>query len=597
MRFPRLVPNASELESIRSRASWLALLFAVLGSAWVCSPRLTMEQFELPKHAAILAALAFAAVMAPSRLRPGSFPSLPALAGLLAILAVATASSSSPLCSFLGSSESLAGLLTWLTFIALFLHGTSLDRGRTRALSRLIVITAAGSAVYALVQQRGWDPFPGESFRHVRAFAGNPDFLAQQMAIALPFFLAPPLRNGRAGGWAGVALITLALGLTASRAGLVGAMAGAGVLIWLILPTRIRIARLFSAGLALIASLGAAEFLLDPGLAIRTRALALSGDDGIERARGLVWRGCAGAVLARPLTGHGPDTLGAVFPHFAPLRWASRAGLDTSPRNAHSEPLHLLAIGGVPLMGVWLWLLTCVARACAARKDPQDAPVAAALAACLTHNFFAFSTAATAPLFWLLLGRLGRGCPGQPAVGRFSSAALGLGLALASLGAVRLAAGAYAFIGNEGDRHASARLELAGFGAASRLAPWETTYLVRYGRALEKGGRQEEAVAAYRASVALAPANGLYLGNLGRACYALAGKEADEVERVRAFRMMLGAVELAPCWPSLYSAAIQAARELGLEEEERKLLERLRVTEPGWANAIEGIPRRRVSSP
>jgi hypothetical protein len=571
-----------------SRLARVALL-AVPFAALACAPRLTMEQFELPKHVGLL-------VLGGVLLAGGAVPgprAQPALLAWLAAVVLSAVGASAPSAAWLGDYENLEGVVTWACYAVLFLAGTGLDDRGARRFRTAVVAAALLGAAYALLQQAGADPFRGENFRHVRSFAGNPDFLAQQMAMALPLVLAG--RTAPAGGASGsrlaaAAVLALVLALTASRGGLLGGIAGCAVLLALLRRTRpaavagrtwLRVAAAGGAGLLV------AELLLPADLSLRGRLEDFAAGHGLARTRGLMWEGVARAARGRPLLGLGPDGLGAVFLRTVPAGWADLEGLGTTARKAHDEPLHVLAIAGVAGLGAWIWLL-----AVAFRRPGRDPGSAAALAAALVHNLVGFSTAATAPVVWILLGRLS----GVPSPRRGDSTSvespkaamlLFLGFVLAASGAVRFSADAWAFRGNEAARAGAPGRATAPFLVASRLAPWEPAYLVRAAAGLESSGRLSDALPLYERAAALSPADGIRLGHVGRVAFALAPAR-DRAARDEAYAILLKSVALAPSQPSLYGAAIMAAQQLGNRADVDRLAADLRARSPVWAGKLLG---------
>lgn len=571
---------------LRARSARVALLAVPLAAAWVCAPRLTLEQFDLPKQTGLLLLLATAlAAGTGGPLTDLRRRHVPLVALLIAVIASAMTAPSTT-AAWLGDRENLTGVLTWLVYGALYLAGSRLSPVGLRRFTGAVTFTAAGSAVYALLQQAGWDPFRGEYFRHVRAFAGNPDFLAQQMAMAVPLALGagPPRGFGLRAGFAMLLLAVLAL--TGSRAGLAAGLVAASWWIWRQRGTALwpanRIRRL--AGLAAFA-LVAAELLIAPEISLRARLAALASGQGLLASRGAVWQGAASVATVRPLTGWGPDQLGSVFLACAPPGWASREGLGETARNAHDEPLHLLVTAGVAGLGAWLWLLAATWRRWRARgAGPVDDGVAAAAGAYLLHNLFSFGSATTAPVFWFLLGSLNRtsrssgsAIPrGHPAI-----AAL-IALALGSFAAVRLTADAYGYRGNEAERARHPQLAEAEFAAAARLAPWDAAYGTRRAWSLEQLGRTTEALSWYERAAGMKPLDGLALGHVGRLRFALASAAKDQAEQRAALAILVRAVELAGSQPSLYGPALNAAQTLGEVALRDQLLARLAVRDPAW---------------
>lgn len=570
------------------RIRQLALLAVPFAAAWTFAPRVTLEQFELPKHAALLILVAVSLAGAGGGGTMAFLRRQPALFALL--MAVSLSTAAAPLTAGLGDHDNLSGAVTWWLYAALFAAGTRLSPGGRRRFAAAVVVAAAGSTMYGLAQQAGWDPFRGELFRHVRAAAGNPDFLAQQLAMALPLVLAPALLTGAWRRGFLLAALVLVLSLTGSRAGLAAALLASA---WLAIRMhrrawanagRFRLA----AGAAMLAIV-AAELLIAPELSLRARLGALGGSGGLASSRGELWHGVAAAAVRRPLVGWGPDQLGSVFLAYAPPGWASREGLGETARNAHCEPLHLLATVGCLGLGAWIWLLAVAWRRW--RDRPARVGEDAAMAACgayLVHNLFSFGTAATSPVFWVLLGGLSRPATADvPRTSALSPAGMVLAVVLGAYAAIRLTADAYGFRGNEAERARRPELAAPAFAHAVRLAPWEPAFLIRRAWSLEALNRPAEALPWYERVAAMKPLEGIALGHVGRLRYALAG--ANRTEQAAALEVLVRAVDLAPSQPSLYGPALNAAQALGDIPLRDRLLAQLAVRDPEWyARMMQG---------
>ena len=217
---------------MNNQAFRLALLAIPLLSTLVFSPRLTMEQYELPKQTALFIMIAIMVAASPGFFSPRRWLNHPALVFFLAAAIISASISLSPLISIAGDNENLEGVFTWLTYALLFLAGNALADSSGRRLAVGVGAAAAFGAFYGIFQSLGLDPFRGGYFLHIRAFAGNPDFLAQQMAMALPLALGYAISRRAFSGAMLTALFACILLLTASRAGTLAGIAGASLLLW-----------------------------------------------------------------------------------------------------------------------------------------------------------------------------------------------------------------------------------------------------------------------------------------------------------------------------------------------------------------------------
>jgi hypothetical protein len=445
------------------------------------------------------------------------------------------------------------------------------------------------------------------------------------MAMAIPLALAAALGRDSVPGAVAGAVFLLVLGLTGSRAGMLAGLAGIALTAF---GARRRLARHRRTGvvvaLLLISSIAVSEALALPGLSLYSRIDSLMTGTGLAKTRGLVWEGTLRAIRARPVTGHGPDTLRAVFMKYAPPGWASATELGMSERRAHCESLHLAATAGIPGLGMYIWLLVWVFRtgsgsrrqsrrnaglASARRRTPE----VAAVAVYLIHNLFSFGSGATAPIYWLLLGTLASpelrvaSCELKRKSGflsyletqssQFRLRALGVlstvtvACALVLFAAGRFTADAYAYRGNEAGRAGDRDSEARYYGLAAQGAPLEPVYLVRRARALELSGAAAQALPLYEKAAALDPADGLKAGHVGRVRFALAESAGSREGMESALVQLMGSLDLAPSQPSLYGPAILAARRLGRVADETALVTRLRARDPGWALRMLGPER------
>ncbi len=560
----------------------LALLAVPFASFLVASPRLTLDQFEAPKHLGLALLAGTLAVCGTA----GGWRRHPAVIGWLGAIMLTAICSPHPVAGWLGGEEYQDGVVTCAVYAVLFLAGAAADartRGRFRA---ALLLAATLAAIYALCQRAGLDPFPGERFRHVRAAAGNPDFLAQQMTLALPFALALNAR-GRAPGPILVAVFILVAGLTASRAGTAAAIAGLLLTGWLLRHRAGTRPRLALAAGAVVVALIAAEALVPADLTLISRLRTLAAEDGFRIARGDIWRGTTRAVTERPVTGWGPDTLGSVFLRTAPAGWADRAGLGVTARRAHSDPLHWLAAAGVTGLGAWLWVLAAALRP--RRLDPDETPLTPAIAAVLLHNLVSFGTAGTLPVFWVLLGMRSRpaDAPGRIPT-RFTPLLLPAAILIAAIAAIRFSAGGYGYVGNEAERAKDTAAAVAPFALAARLLPLDAPMAIRAGRAAEVTGSPHEGLAWFERAATLAPIDGLTLGHVGRVRASLAG--TSTAEREAAHLLLLKSIELAPSQPTLWGAAIMSAQSRGRRDEIPGLIAGMQRAAPLWAVRLLNAP-------
>lgn len=358
--------------------------------------------------------------------------------GVLAVgltSALSTVTSVTPLVSLLGSWDRGQGLLTTLAWLVLGVAAalTGRDAARRRGLLSLWCVASAPVCLYAFVQAFHLDPISWlNQPLGVTSTLGASTALATYLAMLLPPTLACtalaldrlseplPRRHRdlvdwladprvRYGGWVALLLAqAAALAFTQVRGGLLAVGAGllvtVGFVFW---PSQRRLVSIVG-GAALVALIVAGVLF-----AALPRPDVGDGADTSARQRFLIWQDAAQALAGpRLLIGYGPETqVLALEPHY-PLELALRFENARFDR-AHNLPLDTLLTSGLLGLGALLVALYGVFTVAVSRSErfPREAPsrwlaggMLGGLAANLLANQFAFDTAATGVLFWLLAG-------------------------------------------------------------------------------------------------------------------------------------------------------------------------------------------------
>ncbi len=264
------------------------------------------------------------------------------LAGLLAWSLVATVHS-----VYLHASlVALASLAACVALLAVFASVFRDERWRRWA---WITIAGAG-AVEGILGLRDWTQtviFQGDPSWRIFGTMFNPNVLAGYLLAAIPaavVTLAIAWRRTASEGEdrprlaliaAGFAVLIpcAALLLTGSRAGLLGAILGAGVIV-LAMPTRVPRRWLVAGAVALVALM-----VLAPP--VRNRLLSASTQSHSAIFRWYTWQGAAHMIAARPLLGFGPGSFEHAYPRFALVGFT---------RMAHQTPLQIAAEAGLPAL-------------------------------------------------------------------------------------------------------------------------------------------------------------------------------------------------------------------------------------------------------
>lgn len=275
-------------------------------------------------------------------------------------------------------------------------------------------VVAAGFATigYGAVQALGLDPIPWADDVRVRppTTFGNPDkvghFLGASLAAALAVATLPgPDRSARIRVLAGLYAAS-ALGLAvvvATRGTLLGLAAALPVLAALHLRASrgvagTRLALTAAGALLVVAALGSALVLATP---LGERVRAGFGDAASQQRVFIVQAGLR-AAADRPLTGHGPDSFGVLYPTYRPPRASPFVGQDS----AHSAPLQALVTTGLPgalsLGGIALASLFLLWRAGAVH--PAAATLLVAATAYWAHGLVAIGSVSVDWLGWVAAG-------------------------------------------------------------------------------------------------------------------------------------------------------------------------------------------------
>jgi len=165
--------------------------------------------------------------------------------------------------------------------------------------------------------------------------------------------------------------------------------------------------------LALLA-VGALSFVLGHELAQRMAASFANPAAAFEQSRLEIWRPALRMWDAHFWTGTGVDTFKTMFPSYSSSRFADFDGANVSSRNAHCEPLQVLATTGLIGMLLWLAVLAAWARAWLKRYGAErDGELRLLLAgllliwvAYLVQNLVSFGVTAICAPYWVFMAAL-----------------------------------------------------------------------------------------------------------------------------------------------------------------------------------------------
>ncbi len=349
----------------------------------------------------------------------------------LASLAFSTALSPRPALSFYGSHWRQYGALAQAAVLVLAC-ALSAQAKRTTAILYAVCTAGGITALYGVAQYLGWDPILPAAAYHIGegiltivrppSTLGYVSYFATWLLFV--FFLSLALPGRLAKICAVLALIAMLL--TGTRAAFLGLLAGA--IVWL-LWRRFRVPRRTLLAAATAACAIGALYISPLGQPLRSRARWFA-EDPWGGARPLLWRDSLMMGLARPLTGHGPETFTAAFPHYESAALA-RAYPDFAHESPHNIFLDALVQQGIP--GLLLLAAWCALGFAAAWKIRATHPVlapclAAALAAGIVSQQFTAFTIPTAVIFFatiaLAAGTCGWSCGARAPPAAWPPAAL-----------------------------------------------------------------------------------------------------------------------------------------------------------------------------
>ena len=310
------------------------------------------------------------------------------------------------------------GFLTIATYALLFwlVSQALTSRAETRGLIRTIIASAYLVSLLAVAQSLiGTSLTNGHAGETAVSFGGviratSTLGNANELAIFLAMVLPPCLQetaaarsgSGRLIGVNATVVISIALLLTFSRSGWLGAAAGVLLVVTPRLWSRRRAVLVAVSASALVAgALIAASRLVSSTLFSSwiSRLASLAAPTGGSAGTRLdIWGDTIRLVGARPLAGWGPDTFGLVFPGYQTGNWTPGVPID----KAHSDVLQLAATQGLIGVATYAWLLTMFFMAFwRGRRNHGASAMLGAVVAYLLAVQFNFSWIPAALPFWI----------------------------------------------------------------------------------------------------------------------------------------------------------------------------------------------------
>ncbi len=435
-----------------------------------------------------------------------------------------------------GTYSRYDGLLTTMTYVALFwLAVQALDgAGDARAMLRVLLASGYVFALVAIIQAIG-DAASLRAGHPAWATIGNSNVAGAFLAMTAPLAV---FELAGATTWSGRLLalnlllaIGVALALTLSRSAWLG-VAAAGIV--LVAGWRRRVPRVAVAAAMVVTAAALLLAGLQPGLSGQEHVVGQRFASILNPAdlgsRPHIWRDSVPMIASRPLFGYGPDNFGLVYPFFQTGKWETSNGVEVQIDKAHAETLQVAATQG--LLGLLAYLAILVALVRSFWRSKRDELQVAAFAVVVAYqvslqlNFTALGAAfpywiavAAAVTLWdnptARLAATPRSKPKVRATAGVSAiaiAALAAGIVvLPYIADTRLRDAVGADFGGRGDAARAAATQ------ASALVPYESVYQVEIGNLAFERGLWAEARPAYLSADRLGTYNPRVLRNLALA--------------------------------------------------------------------------------
>ena len=473
---------------------------------------------------------------------------------LLLVLTLSTLLSTNHYIAIFGTLERADGLLTQVSYLLLFLCvATQINAQSSRLLLHVVILTAVPICLLGLAQATGWQPLPvyTDARSLMTTTLGRANFTGAYLALLLPLTLTTA--HSATNNWSRIgygALATLELiviVLAQARAAWIAAIASIGVLLWLrFAPNWSRRVRWMSVLGGLVTFGGVLTLILQRGIE----------NAGSIAARWTIWQGSLRLLWSRLWLGYGADTLELNFPSVYPPQLVYYQGRGVVVDRAHNWLLDWSLNYGIVATVIFFVLVTLILREGWVRlATPQNAAASLSgekplenywLAACLAGictqlvgNLFLFEVAATAILFWMLLGIvtaatthrkkqvLQLSLPRWVRNGVIAIIILMLGWAIWQSNARPLIADVHSWRGTRALSQGNPSAALAEYSEAVSRQPQRAAYHVAVALTAAQLGSFEQAERAMREAIALRPTDPVLFAQLA-AIYAREAIETPE---------------------------------------------------------------------
>ena len=263
---------------------------------------------------------------------------------------------------FFGENARRTGFLTYFALTVFFLSAALLFRGSNiRRFDLVTLIVGPVVGLYGFLQHFKIDAIKWNNpYNSVLSTLGNPDFASAVMGIFLVLLVGIVL-NSLTTLWvrlyaaASVLLLGLTILFSGARQGLLAGLIGVGVIVFVFVHQRHKVAGYAVAGLGLVGLVVGVMGMLNTGpFAKYLYKVSVT-------YRGDYWRAGINMFKHHVLFGVGLDRYGAYFRQYRDASQSLRRGPDIISNAAHDVPIQLAATGGILVLLVFLFLFAFVA--------------------------------------------------------------------------------------------------------------------------------------------------------------------------------------------------------------------------------------------
>ncbi len=290
---------------------------------------------------------------------------------------LATIFSESPLVSIWGWYPRLQGMYTFLSYLifgaVMFLELGDNDGSKKKKLQRLIITIFVSSALVSLIAVLQkfipeFLPFWNDAAFEGRVYGtmGNPNYLGSFLIMVIPLILILMLEKRSKGySLAGLFLALIlnfgALYFTYSRAAYLGLLVSLVLLFWVYAKKKHSPGIFWGTIASILVLIGVVGLINIFGQNLKStffERLKFQGShiESVE-TRLQMWPAVVKQILARPLTGYGPETFALSFSKFAPANINTDISKGDYPDRAHNEILDIAAQIGIPGLVCYLAFL------------------------------------------------------------------------------------------------------------------------------------------------------------------------------------------------------------------------------------------------